>query len=255
MDYLRDTSFCDLTFDFAVISGSGLAQSISDFGEIIERQAYKIIPGYPTTSVKGHDGELIVIKFRHINKMALVFSGRTHLYEGVSIDDLLFQVRLANLLGIKTIIISCAVGTLNDKTRPGELGLITDQIDTSMILSPSHHQRINIYNRDLSELLFDTALNADIPITRGTLCSILGPTYETPAEAQMAHVAGADWMSMSTAKETAEASRLGMAVVGIAGITNVVNAKNISHDDVVLSAKSCSERFWRLLSDFSRKYK
>ncbi|MCK5833688.1 purine-nucleoside phosphorylase [bacterium] len=253
LDFLHSKRIAE-DCSFSVITGSGLAGAVNKFAEIIQRFKYTELPSFPVPTVIGHTGELLVVKLMNSNILALVFSGRTHLYEGVNINNILFQVRLANLLNINKIFITCAVGSLTENSKPGELGLLSNHIDFQLLavnrLSQVSHR--SIYDKNLCAKIYEIALNERIPIRKGTLCSILGPTYETWAEAGMARFMGADWMSMSTAKEAAEASRLGMSVVGISGVTNFVNDNGISHDSVINSAKESSENLWRLIYAYGR---
>ncbi len=252
-EFLNNSSISKYTKSLAVICGSGLAQSINEYADVIERFTYTEIPNFPIPKVGGHTGELLVINFKNTNILALVFSGRVHLYEGFCISDVLFQVRLAKLLNINTIVITCASGSLNRNSLPGELGLITDQIDLQSFSKTTAGVEHNpIYDNELANTIYEIALKSGIPIRRGTLCAVLGPSYETPAEANIAKICGADWMSMSTIKETAEASALGLKVVGITGVTNYVNDSNMSHDHVLKSALDSSKHLWALLSATAR---
>ncbi len=248
--YLADKGIKAKNLDFAVVSGSGLAQNISEFADVIDRYDYKAIAGFPQTSVSGHAGELLIVKFRNSNGLALVFSGRIHLYEGVALDNILFQVRLTNLLKIKRIIITCAVGSINRFSLPGSIGIISDHLDMQQrgVVHGRSSLNTRIYDADLMDILYKTAITYGIAANKGVLCSVLGPTYETPAEAAMLRSFGADWMSMSTVKEAAEAHRLGMKVAGIVGVTNYVNAQEVTHQEVISAARICSKKLWKLLS-------
>jgi len=252
LQFLIDNGVTSRDYSYALISGSGLANGIDKYADIVDRFSYNDIPGMPLTTVSGHSGELLAIKSIDSNELSLVFSGRIHLYEGASLDDILFQVRLANLLNIKRIIITCAVGSINRFSPPGSLGIITDHVDMQFFGEISINDISSgfkrIYDVDLINKLKKTAIKHRIPIVKGVLCSVMGPTFETPAEVSMARLSGADWMSMSTVKEAAEAYRLGMRLAGIVGVANFVNAQNITHEEVIESARICSDKLWMLLS-------
>ncbi len=254
-EWLKDKSNIP---ELAVICGSGLAQGLGDYVEFIESWQYADIPGMPLPSIAGHSSELLVVKFIPSNRLAVVFSGRVHLYEGISIEELLFQVRLCNALGIKKLILTCASGALNRRTSPGTLGLITNHIDLQMVTgfkpSAKSVKHVDIYDIELSDILENTALDTGIPMARGTLCSVLGPTYETPAEIFLLRICGADWVSMSLAKEACEANSLGIRTTAVCGISNYVGAirsggEETTHEKVLFSTKESSKLLWKLLSN------
>jgi len=247
-----------LPLELAVVCGSGLAQGMDEFVTTLLSWNYADIPGFPLTTVVGHGGQLILGKFLNSNKLVLAFSGRIHLYEGISPDELLFQVRLVNALNIKNLILTCSVGSLLSKTAPGSLGLIRDHLDFQQIEIPllNKHPMSNmypIYNQKLMDIISDAALDNGVKLVGGTFCSVMGPTYETPAEAQMLRSMGCNWVSMSTTKEATEARNLGLCVAGIAGIANVMKTNqnydtDITHDEVMEISKQSSKALWDVLS-------
>ncbi len=244
----------------AVVCGSGLAQAIDNYVDRINTWDYEVIPGFSRTTVSGHGGELIIAKFKNSNKIALVFSGRIHLYEGINADPLFFQVRLVKALNIKRLILTCSVGSLINESEPGSLGLIRDQIDFQMANvaveqtgkgNPVHP----VYDDELAEILSRSALKTNIKLTEGIFCSVLGPTYETPAEVWMLRKMGCSWVSMSTTKEAVEANLLGLRTAGITGIANTMKAYygegETTHDEVLFASKRSSDALWKLLSTAS----
>jgi len=244
----------------AIICGSGLAQSLEVYCDVLQRISYNEIPGFPTPSVVGHSGEMIVAKFKSNNKLALVFSGRIHLYEGIALDKILHQVDLANILGIKNLIITCSIGSINRLTGPGSIGIIDDHIDIQSykVISKSLMScKTKIYDDYLSEKIIDSALRSDIHIRKGILASLMGPTYETPAESRMLRNYGIDWVSMSTTKEAFRANDLGMKVIGIVGVANFVKSNYetersvTDHQEVLQVAIDCSDKLWKTLSGVS----
>ena len=264
-DSLKDRFPGNFAAKMAIVCGSGLAAKIADHAEIIERIPYGDIDGFPKPSVSGHQGELFLARFADSGADFLAFAGRVHLYEGISTYKLLFQVRLTKALSFKNIIITCSVGSVCRYTPPGSVGLISEHIDLQMlgnrhipIAKYPRPTRKSIYDRELAQIIKNGALRAGIEMRSGVLCSVSGPTYETPAEAAMAKKIGADWLSMSTAKETAEAASLGLRTAGLVGVANFVDISgsgNIitSHDDVLLAADRASESLWRCFSAASQK--
>ena len=247
---------------FAVVCGSGLAQAMDNFVETVMSWQFKDIPGFPEITVSGHSGKMNIVKFMNSGVLALVFLGRVHLYEGIDIEKLLFQVRLVNALKIKRLVITCSVGSVNRRTLPGSLGLITEHVDLQLnrpfcktkTTGIKYHTKI--YDRDLIEIFERSALTTGIELTSGTLYSVLGPAYETPAEVSMIKRLGGDWVSMSTAKEAFEAHKLAIRTVGITGIANFVNAypemgEVTTHNEVLDAAKKSSKALWALLSSAS----
>jgi inosine/guanosine/xanthosine phosphorylase family protein len=250
------------TLSIAVVCGSGLAQACDNYLNRIASWNYSDIPDFPTTTVSGHGGELIVGELKSSGMKTLVFSGRKHLYEGIDSNELLFQVHLANALNIKTLILTCSVGSLNPRTGPGSLGLMLDQIDFqfSRFASRMDDSRMSLYpifDRNLAESLKIAALHAKVALTEGIFCSVLGPTYETPAEVRMLRLMSCDWVSMSTTKEASEAKRLGMSVAGITGISNAMIAHyeggETTHDEVLEASKKSSDNLWKMLSMLNEK--
>lgn len=256
-NWLRDNGYPLQEPSFAVVCGSGLAQAMGDFVDIAAKWPYSAIPGMPEITVEGHSPKLKIVNFKSGKGLALVFSGRTHLYEGIRKDELLFQVRLANALGIKKIIITCSVGSINSRTPPGSLGLIVDQIDFQQYArfryTKALERESDLYDRQLISILIEAASDIGIPLIEGLFCSVLGPSFETPAEITMLQRLGVDWVSMSTSKEAREASALGMQVAGITGVSNYITPcprcgeARTSHEDVLEAAKISSKALWKLL--------
>lgn len=246
----------------AVVCGSGLAQGVDEYIDKQHVWNYADIPDFPTTTVSGHGGELILGKFKNSGVPVLIFSGRIHLYEGICADELLFQVRLVKALNINNLLLTCSVGSILKQTPPGSLGLITDHIDFQMTMAKEPQVKTGrglypIYDRDFCELLLKSALKAGLILTEGVFCSVLGPTYETPAEVNMLRGYGCSWVSMSTTKEACEGKRLGLRIAGITGISNVMKAVHgpaeTTHEEVLTASKESSNKLWKLLSETSRE--
>lgn len=257
-NWLFDNGLDDtIGLQMAVVCGSGLSQAMDKHTSVIRSWNYADIPEFPRTSVSGHGGELIVAKFNTSKELALVFSGRIHLYEGITADELLFQVRLTKALHINKLVLTCSVGSLISETQPGSLGLISDHIDFQMkkAFEPQisrNESLYPIYDTLFSQKLASAALEAVIKLTPGVFCSVHGPTYETPAEVGMLKTMGCSWVSMSTTKEAAEGKRLGLEVAGITGISNTMKECYVegetSHEEVLAASKDSSEALWKLLS-------
>ncbi len=262
VDWLRNNGLTnDYHIDLAVVCGSGIAGKMFDFVGRVCEWDYADIPGFPQITVEGHGGKLLLVEFLESKVLALVFSGRKHLYEGISEDDLLMQVRIVKSLNINRLVLTCSVGSLNRQTPPGSLGLIVDHIDFQQISMISLRgfsdiKHAPIYDTEFAEIIENSANKLKIQLVPGIFCSVLGPTYETPAEIGMLAAMGCDWVSMSTTKEAREAASLGLKVAGITGISNNVSpllsaGEITTHEDVLKASVESSKSLWSLLSGAS----
>jgi purine-nucleoside phosphorylase len=240
----------------ALILGSGLG----DFGSTIEATnifSAEEIPHYPRSSVVGHAGKLI---FGHLKSdkqkffPLLVFQGRVHFYECNSLERVTFPVLLAKKLGIAKLVVTNAAGGINKNFIAGDLMLIRDVINLTMMSSPQ------VEGKDVGRALFSTkmqsiiqrcALSLGLHLQEGTYCWLKGPSYETPSEIQMLKRIGADAVGMSTVPEIYAASRLGMEVAAISLISNMgagISPTKLSHAEVTETANNIQECFTELMS-------
>ena len=235
----------------AIILGSGLgefAKTISS-STVIDTQS---IPHYPHSSVEGHKGRLIFGKIGKVKLLA--FQGRVHIYETGNIETILYPIRVAHALGIKTLVVTNAAGGINKQFTPGDLMLITDQINLTFEnplidqnKSTTSHQ---LYNKPIQKLIKTAAQEEKLPIWEGIYCGIKGPSYETAAEVQMIRFFGADAVGMSTVNEVSLANAFGMRVCGISCITNLSTGildQKLSHKEVTEIANLVKGPFGRLL--------
>ncbi len=249
--------------EIAIILGSGLggfAECIED-KEIIE---YKDIPGFPVSTVSGHEGRFIIGKLYGKNVVAM--QGRVHYYEGYSMDKVVMPVRLMKLMGAKKLLLTNAAGGINSSFEPGTLMAINDHI-TSFVPSPligSNPDSLGVrfpdmskvYDRELLEILHDTAKELDIDLKDGVYLQTTGPNYETPAEIKMYKTLGADAVGMSTACEAMTAMHMGMRIAGISCITNLaagISKTALNHEEVKATADMISDKFTRLVKEFIKK--
>ena len=237
--------------EIALVLGSGL-------GEYVETLSHPIIlpmaeiPHYPQSTVQGHRGRLVYAELG--GKRVLAFQGRIHFYECNDLGMVLHPVALAARLGARTLIVTNAAGGVNRQFVPGDLMLITDQIDLMLGMLPaelSAEPAAPAYDRDLVRTAERIALQHGIPIKRGVYVAVKGPSYETAAEVEMIHRLGGDAVGMSTVKEVAFATRMGMRVLGISCITNQatgIGASRLDHSEVTEVANRVKRDFSRLLS-------
>jgi purine-nucleoside phosphorylase len=252
--------------DIALVLGSGLGDLAEELEET-RRIATATLPGYPHSTVPGHKGFIISGKLH--DKKLICFQGRIHLYEGYPVEKVVLPIQLASALGATRLIITNAAGGISDHLVPGSLMLITDQIDLQLRLRrrPDSDKSLSLerarwfqqkspYSERLQEFAKDAALKCQVRLHPGTLSALLGPSYETPAEARMERILGADAASMSTVAEAAEAARLGMDVVGISCITNKVAGlpgSSLDHDEVIEVAARVKGQFIKLIKEIIRR--
>ncbi len=241
----------------AVILGSGLG----DFADTISDKIVidtSIIPNYPRSTVEGHRGNLIFGKLHRVSILA--FQGRVHLYETGELETILYPVRVAHALKIKTLMVTNAAGGCNPLFKPGDLMIITDQINLTFENPLTTHRRSTanneLYDKNIQQLIKDVARDKNIPTTEGIYCGIKGPSYETAAEVKMIRWFGADAVGMSTVNEVSFAKALGMHVAGLSCITNLSTGildQKLSHQEVTDIANMVKDSFGDLLQGIIQK--
>jgi len=233
----------------ALVLGSGLGDYAPLEGAITIPGAE--IPAYPRSTVIGHRGEVVFARIA--GKSVLAFRGRTHLYECNDLATVLFPVALAASLGARVMIVTNAAGGINRQLAPGDLMLITDQIDMTL-----HREALaagrpgDLYDADLRTLAQEAAARRGVPLRRGIYASVKGPSYETAAEVEMLRRMGGDAVGMSTVKEVALAAALGMRVIGISCITNKAagtGGGKLDHGEVTDVASNVRARFAELVTE------
>ena len=212
----------------AIILGTGLGRLAEDIKEK-EIISYSEIPNFPVSTVQSHSGNLVLGKLG--NKEVVAMQGRFHSYEGYSLKEVTFPVRVMKKLGADTIIISNAAGGMNRFFKRGDLMLIIDHInlfgDNPLIgsndeeLGPRFPDMSEAYSQNLIELAKKVALKEKIRLQEGVYAGLTGPTLETPAEYRFLISIGADAVGMSTVPEVIVANHMGMKVLGISCITDL----------------------------------
>jgi len=212
----------------AIILGTGLGRLAEDIEEK-EIIPYSEIPNFPVSTVQSHSGNLVLGKLG--NKEVVAMQGRFHYYEGYSLKEVTFPVRVMKKLGADIIIISNAAGGMNRFFKRGDLMLITDHInlfgDNPLIgpndeeLGPRFPDMSEAYSYKLIELAKKVALKEKIKLQEGVYAGLTGPTLETPAEYRFLINIGADAVGMSTVPEVIVANHIGMKVLGISCITDL----------------------------------
>jgi len=236
--------------DTAIILGTGLGHLADEITDTYEFE-YKDIPNFPVSTVEGHKGKLIFGKLGDKDVMAM--EGRFHYYEGYSMKEVTFPIRVMKELGIKTLLVSNASGGTNPNFKIGDLMIITDHIN----YFPEHPLRgqnlygdrfpdmSNAYNKDLVQKALKIAKEKGIEVQQGTYLGTQGPTYETPHEYKMFRIWGADAVGMSTVPEVIVANHCKIKVFGVSIITDLgVEGKivEVSHEDVQKAADAAQPR-------------
>lgn len=240
-----------------LILGSGLgvlADEINDSKVI----PYSEIPHFPQSTVTGHKGQLVIGTLEGKNVIAM--QGRFHYYEGYTMKQVTFPVRVMKELGVKTLIVTNAAGGINRNFKPGELMIITDHInfmgDNPLIgknddkLGTRFPDMSQCYRKELVKHAQDCANTLDITIQKGIYAGMTGPTYETPAEIKMLTTLGADAVGMSTVPEVIAANHAGMNVLGISCISNMaagILEQPLSHSEVIETTEKVRDDFLRFV--------
>jgi len=215
-----------------LILGSGfspLADAVED-GVVIP---YGEIPNFPVSTVEGHVGRLVLGRLE--GQDVAVMQGRAHYYEGYSMAQIGFPVRVLQVLGIDTLIITNAAGGLNPEFRAGDCMLITDHINLIGMsglnplrgpnlddFGPRFPDMSQAYDVHLGALARQAAAGADVPLHEGVYICLAGPSFETPADLRFLRLIGADAVGMSTVPEATVARHGGTRVLGLSGISNAL---------------------------------
>lgn len=252
--YIKEQGATDATV--GLVLGSGLGDIVNRMDDKIVID-YKDIPHFPVSTVIGHAGQLVYGVLG--GKKVLAMAGRFHFYEGYTMDKVIFPVRVMKALGIDNLVITNAAGGINWDFKPGDLMLITDQLNftgTNPLIGPNEDEigpRFVDMSHTFDETYMDIARAAadslDLTLHEGVYMGVTGPTYETPAEIRMFRTLGADAVGMSTVSEVIAARHAGMRVLGISCITNLGSGmqKDIDHSAVVNTGESVKENFQDLV--------
>jgi purine-nucleoside phosphorylase len=230
-----------------LILGSGLSP-LADRAADSDRISFTDIPHFPASTVLGHSGRLVIGGLA--GHQVMVMQGRAHYYEGYSMDEITLPVRVMQLLDIKTLIVTNAAGGINPAFKAGELMLITDHINLIGMggnnplrgpnldeFGPRFPDMSEAYDRGLRDLALQVAQENDIPLHQGVYAGLAGPSFETPADIRFLKLVGTDAVGMSTTPEVTVARHGGMRVLGISGISNVIqlepSEQELTHEEVL----------------------
>lgn len=241
--------------------GAVLGSGLGFLAEQIDAELtipYEEIAHFPTPSVEGHSGQLVLGKVGDV-PVALL-SGRVHLYEGLSAAEVVFPVRVLRKLGVESVLLTNAAGGINPNYQAGELMLIEDHINfmgVNPLVGPNEESwgprfpdMTYAYDKDLMQLAKDAAAALGVALHAGIYLGVKGPSYETPAEIRMFRQWGADAVGMSTIPEVIAARHMGMRVLAISCIANPaagIVPGELSHEDVTATVGHYREIFGDLV--------
>lgn len=250
--------------EYGVILGSGLG-SFTDEMKVEHTLPYNEIPNFPVSTVQGHKGALV---FGTIGtKKVVAMQGRFHFYEGYSMTEVTFPVRVMKFLGIEKLVVSNASGGVNPSYKVGSIVMITDHIN----MTPEHPLRgknderfgprfVNMsepYSLKMITKTTELAKQLGIDVHEGIYLGLQGPTFETLAEYKMVKILGADCVGMSTVPEVIVARHMDLETFGISVITDMGNEESIgtiSHDEVLEAAKAAEPRVRSLIKELILNY-
>jgi len=215
----------------SIIAGSGWGEVVD--GQDIRVFTYREIGLVFRSEVEGHSGVIRLTQEQGVP--VLVFEGRPHLYQGYRYEEVILPVTLSFLSGAQVLLITNASGSLHRRILPGNLCLLTDQVDFTFVPDPPVFSRKPCFSQKLQALICESAIKRDISLFRGTYVGVLGPSFETPAEIRMLARFG-EVVGMSTVKESKAATNLGLPVCGVSLVTNWgsgISSLPLSHQEVL----------------------
>lgn len=243
--------------EIGLILGSGLGALADDFKESTAIP-YANILHFPTSTSVGHKGHLVFGKLS--GKRVVCMQGRFHYYEGYTIYEVSFPVRVMQDLGISKLIVTNSAGGINPGFRPGDLMLIKDHINLMGVnplvgrnnesFGPRFPQMSQAYSTKLRDIAKKAALDNGIDLKEGVYAAVIGPSYETPAEIKCLGIIGADAVGMSTVPEVITANHSGTEVLGISCITNMaagMSKELPDHQSVLETAEKATEKLITLV--------
>jgi purine-nucleoside phosphorylase len=241
-----------------IVLGSGLGAFA---GQLADAAAipFAEIPHFPQSTVPGHSSRLVVGTVTGVP--VAVMQGRVHAYEGYSSDEVTFPVRVLGRAGVTQLILTNAAGGINTAYRRGDLVLLSDHINFSgrnpvagsndERFGPRFFDMSEAYSQRLRAVAQRAAQTMNFEISEGVYLSVLGPSFETPAEIRAFRTLGADLVGMSTVQETIAAGHMGIEVLGISCVTNMaagIQKEPLSHEEVMETGRGVEARLAGLLT-------
>jgi purine-nucleoside phosphorylase len=259
----RIQKLCTLRPKLAMVLGSGFQHVLSEL-TVDTRIPYEKLPGFPSTSVAGHCGELVAGRLS--GTAVLVLSGRAHYYEGYEMERVTFAVRALAASGIRDLLLTNAAGGINRKLQAGDFMIVEDHINLMGANPLRGSARAGMtrfvdltcaYDVRLRRLLERAGRRAGLPLAGGVYLAVCGPSYETPAEIRAFERLGADAVGMSTVPETIVARQCGLNVAALSCITNLAagrSRRTLSHAEVLETGEKVRVSAVNLLRSFAELY-
>ncbi|MEV4105733.1 purine-nucleoside phosphorylase [Nonomuraea sp. NPDC049649] len=238
------------SFDVALVMGSGWVPAADAIGQVVAEVPFTDLPGFAAPAVAGHGGRIRAVR-TDTGRHALIFLGRSHLYEGRGVDSVVHGVRTAAAAGVRTLVLTNAAGGLRPETqRVGEPVLISDHINltgANPITGTTFLDLTEVYSKRLRDLVREI----DPSLAEGVYVAFRGPTYETPAEIRMLRTLGGDLIGMSTVLEAIAAREAGLEVLGVSLVTNPgagLVGDPLDHEEVLQVGRATAARMGVLLA-------
>lgn len=249
----------------ALILGSGL-NDLADSVQNADRISYGELPYFPVSTVQGHAGRFVIGELE--GKPVLVMQGRIHYYEGYTMGQVTLPVRVMQRLGIETLIVTNAAGGVHPDFVPGDVMLITDNLNLMGMsglnplmgpnldeIGPRFPDMSQAYDRELCNLARKVAREAGINLREGVYACLSGPSFESPADLRFLRLAGADAVGMSTVPEVIVARHGGMRALGLSGISNKANLDGstvTTHEEVIEAGKVITPKIEKIVRGILR---
>lgn len=248
-----------ITPEIGLVLGSGLGEMAEELEDRIVIP-YKNIPGFPLSTVEGHAGNLVFGKIS--DKHIVAMQGRFHYYEGYSMQEVTFPIRIMAKLGIESLIVTNAAGGINERFKAGDLMIIEDMLnlqgdnpliganlDDFGVRFPDLSQA---FNKEMQNTILKCAIKNNITLKKGVYAAMSGPSFETPAEIRMLRRLGADAVGMSTVPEVIVARHSGIKVLGISCISNMaagILQQPLNHKEVIETTNQVKDLFKKLIRE------
>lgn len=242
--------------EIGIVLGSGLGELADTYCEVAI--PYSDIPHFAPSTVAGHKGRLVFAEIS--GRKVVMMQGRNHYYEGHSMSEITYPIKVMKEMGVKTVILTNAAGAINKSFNPGDLMVITDHINfmgANPLIGPNDDRfgtrfpdMSEIYDKGLIKIVDEAGRLLRIDLKHGVYIASSGPSYETPAEIRMARTLGADAAGMSTVPEAIVANYCGMKVIGISCLSNFasgISTKKLSHEEVIETTNKVKAKFKELI--------
>ena len=248
-----------------LILGSGL----NDLANTVEKAdivSFGDLPNWPRSTVHGHAGRLVIGELE--GQSVMVMQGRVHFYEGYSMSQITLPVRVMKRLGLEMLFVTNAAGGVNPEFEPGDVMLITDNLNMVGMaganplmgpnideLGPRFPDMSRSYDDELMNLARKAAQENNIPLREGVYCALSGPSFESPADLRFLRLAGTDAVGMSTVPEVIVARHAGMRVLGLSGISNKANLDGstvTTHEEVIEAGKVITPKIEKIVRGILR---